>query len=220
MSDLNSETPKTRRTPAPRPLPEEGWAQILAHAFSEFLNTKPVDLADGVRRVITMCFLVMLAGGTYILAANPAYVGSLGPRRVVERSLIERMADSEDIKRRAIEEMEAWFYAHRPHGLMLVSWEELRTLTGVWVKPGERLKGRIGVHDITADLRQLAGPFIFGECGSLPAAEMPGKIMVSCPIYNDFDVWGYVAAIVDPSEVDYTLRSMGALAHRLNRVFY
>ena len=217
---MSDPTPKSRKTPTPRPTPEEGWAQILAYAFCEFLNTKPVDFADGFRRLLTMGFLILLAGGTYALAANPSFVASLAPGRIGERSMIERMADSEKIRRSAIEEMESWFYAHRPHGLMLVSWEELRTLTGIWVKPGERLKGRIGVHDITADIRTLAGPFIFGECGSLPAAEMPGKVMISCPIYNDFDVWGYVAAIVDPSEVDQTLRSLGALAHRINRIFY
>lgn len=222
MSNLTPETPEKRYATAYRPTPEEGWAQILAHAFSEFLTTKPVDFADGARRVLVMMFLVFLSGGMFVVTRHPYVLGFLNPTPVNERSMIERFAEDKNIKRRAFEEMENWFYTHRPHGLMLVSWEELRTMTGVWVRPSEQLKGKVGVHEITPDLRELSGPFIFGECAAVPSRAFRGKTMVACPIYNDFDVWGYVAAVIDPSEtsVEYVLRSINALAYRLNRLIY
>lgn len=222
---LGNLTPKNDQTgpqPAYRLTPEEGWAQILAHAFAEFLNTKPVDFAEGLRRILVMMFLVFLSGGMFIITRHPHVLGFLNPTPINERSMIERLAEDKNIKDRAFEEMENWFYTHRPHGMMLVSWEELRTFTGVWVRPAERLKGKVGVHEITPDIRQLSGPFIFGECASVPSSAFPGKTMVACPIYNEFDVWGYVAAVVDPGEVsvEYTLRSIHALAYRLNRLIY
>lgn len=222
VSDLTPETPKTRPVPAPRPTPEEGWAQILAHAFSEFLITKPVDFADGVRRLLVMTFLCFLSGGMFVVTRHPQIVEFLNPTPVTQRSMLDRFAEKPEIKAAAFKEMENWFYTHRPHGLMLVSWEELRTLTGVWVRPAEQLKGKVGVHEITKDLRELGGPFIFGECKSVPSEGFPGKTMVACPIYTDFDVWGYVAAVVDlrETDIDYITRSVNALAYRINRIIY
>lgn len=222
MSDLSPETPKTRRRPAPRPTPETGWRDILAHAFAEFLITKPVDFADGVRRVLVMGFLVFLSGGGFIVARHPDLAGILNPTPVEERSILQRMAENPAIRSLVVAELETWFYTNRPHGLMLVSWEELRSMTGVWVNPARGLEGRKGAHTIPPDTRELVGPFIFGECAMMPSRDMPGKTMIACPVNTEFDVWGFVAAIVDPNEVDInaTLKSVNALTYRLTRLFY
>ena len=103
---------------------------------------------------------------------------------------------------------------------MLVSWEELDSLVGVWVKPADRFPGKSGPHQLTPDMRILSGPFIFGECASVESLAIPGKRMVACPINNDYDAWGYVAAIVDESEAEDVERLVGFLAHRITQLIY
>ena len=105
---------------------------------------------------------------------------------------------------------------------MLVAWEEINMMVGIWVRPANRFPGKSGVHDLTPDMRVLGGPFLFGECAYTESLAMPGKVMVACPISSSYDVWGYVAAVVDddPAEIDKSLRLLGFLAHRLTRLIY
>ena len=116
--------------------------------------------------------------------------------------------------------MERFFYVHDPHGLMLVSWEELDSLVGVWVRPADRFPGKSGAHQLTPDMRVLSGPFIFGECAVVESLAIPGKQMVACPINNSYDAWGYVAAIVCDEDVEQTKRLLGFLAHRITHLIY
>lgn len=137
-----------------------------------------------------------------------------------EQSLIERLARNQDTKKEVYKLMEKFFYSYRPNGLMLVAWEELDSLTGIWVRPANRFPGKSGVHDLTEDMRVLAGPFIFGDCAMTESMAMPGKVMVACPINSDYDVWGYVAAVVDETDASKTSRVLNFLAHRITRLVY
>ena len=116
--------------------------------------------------------------------------------------------------------MEKYYYMNRPAGLMLVAWEELDSLVGIWVRPADRFRGKAGEHGLSADMRVLAGPFMFGECSSTSSLAMPEKIMVACPINTSYDVWGYVAAVVNPGEEGEALFLLELLAHRITSLIY
>lgn len=130
------------------------------------------------------------------------------------------LASDEKLKNQVFALMDRFFYDHRPYGLMFVSWEEIDSLIGVWVRPADKFPGKAGVHQLTPDLRQLSGPFIFGECSSVESLAMPGRIMVACPVNSSYDAWGYVAAIVDKGDVERTERLLGFLAHRITHLVY
>ena len=138
------------------------------------------------------------------------------------QTIIERLAHEEDIKEQVWEHMEDFFYSHRPYGLMLVSWETINSMVGVWVRPADKIPGKAGPHSLSPDMRILGGPFLFGECAQTPSLAMPDKIMVACPIINEYDVWGYVAAVVDPeiTRLDLAVRLVEVLAHRITDIVY
>lgn len=137
-------------------------------------------------------------------------------------SPIEVMSHHEEIKDELYELMQQYFYKNRPYGLMFVSWEDVHSFVGLWVRPADQFPGKSGPHGITRDMRVLGGPFLFGECASTESMAMPGRIMVACPVVNDYDIWGYVAAIVedDPVVVEETIRLLGFLAHRATEIIY
>lgn len=137
-------------------------------------------------------------------------------------SPIEVMSHHEGVKSEVYELMQSYFYTNRPYGLMFVSWEEIHSFVGLWVRPADRFPGKSGQHGITADMRTLGGPFLFDECASTESLAMPGRIMVACPVINDYDIWGYVAAIVDddPVAIEETKRLLSFLAHRATEVIY
>ena len=118
--------------------------------------------------------------------------------------------------------MENFFFSNRPYGLMFVAWEELDSMVGLWVRPADQFPGKNGAHDLTPDMRVLGGPFLFGECAATESIAMPGRIMVACPVINEYDIWGYVAAIVDddPAEIEKTQRLLEFLAHRITNLIY
>jgi hypothetical protein len=138
------------------------------------------------------------------------------------QSPVERMAGNKSIQENVYEIMAKWFFTHRPYGLMLVSWEELDSMVGLWVRPADKFPGKSGEHSLSADLRVLGGPFLFGECAHTESHAIPGKIMVACPIVNEYDVWGYVAAVVenDPAEIAQALNLLEILAHRITVLIY
>ena len=140
------------------------------------------------------------------------------PRK--ERSPVELLASDSKLKKAVYELMNRFFYENQPHGLMLVSWEELDYLVGVWVRPANEFPGKSGPHHLTPDMRVLTGPFVFGECATVESLAMPGKQMVACPVNNSYDTWGYVAAVVDAGRADDTMRLLGFLAHRITHLIY
>lgn len=189
------------------------WKEQLAKAYT----TVPATLKELAWKASLLGFALSAALMGIALWRNPNVV--LGTP-IAEQSLIERLARNEDIKKEAYELMEKFFYAYRPDGLMLVAWEELDSLTGIWVRPANRFPGKSGVHDLTEDMRILAGPFIFGDCAMTESIAMPDKVMVACPINSDYDVWGYVAAVVDEADASKTSRVLNFLAHRITRLVY
>jgi len=138
------------------------------------------------------------------------------------QSPVERLAGNKPLRTKVYELMSNWFYRHRPHGLMFVSWEEIDSMVGLWVRPADRFPGKAGEHNLTPDMRILGGPFLFGECAHTESLAIPGKIMVACPVVNEYDVWGYVAAIIDndPAEIARCQRLVKALAHRVTVLIY
>lgn len=137
-------------------------------------------------------------------------------------SPIEVMSHNDEVKGELYELMQQYFYANRPYGLMFVSWEDVSSFVGLWVRPADEFPGKSGSHGLTEDMRVLGGPFLFSECAHTESMAMPGRIMVACPVVNDYDVWGYVAAIVedDPEVVESTLRLLEFLAHRVTSIIY
>ena len=146
--------------------------------------------------------------------------GIIFGKPVDQQSLIHRLSAHEDIKKPVFELMERFYYQVRPHGLMLVAWEELESFVGVWVRPADKFPGKSGGHGLTPDMRALGGPFLFGECASTKSLALEGKIMVACPINSNYDSWGYVAAIVDKDDVEDTLKLLGFLSHRITILIY
>lgn len=137
-------------------------------------------------------------------------------------SMVEIFSREGDMKEKVYQMMREFFFSTRPHGLMLVSWEDVHSMVGLWVRPADKFPGKSGPHAMTPDMRVLGGPFLFGECAHTESLAMPGKIMVACPIINDYDVWGYVAAIVDdkPESVESMHRLLQFLAHRITELIY
>ena len=137
-------------------------------------------------------------------------------------SPIEVMAHHDNVKEEVYELMQSFFYQNRPYGLMFVSWEDIHSFVGLWVRPADQFPGKAGEHGITPDMRVLGGPFLFDECAYTESLAMPGRMMVACPIINDYDIWGYVAAIVedDPQTIEETKRLLSFLAHRITAIVY
>jgi len=169
-----------------------GWREMLVAAFDSFFLQPPSSTLEGIRRFAVVIALMMLSGGTYILAREPQFLYTLTGRPITEQSITQRMRS---VGSKVEAAMEQWFYRNRPQGLMLIAWDELATLRGVWVKPESAFSDRIGVREIAAEIRDWAGPFIFGECVVEDYRDMPGSRIAACPILNEFDVWGYVAVV-------------------------
>jgi hypothetical protein len=189
------------------------WKEQLAKAYT----TVPATLKELAWKTSLLGFALSAALMGIALWKNPNVV--LGTP-TAEQSLIERLARNENIKEDVYELMDRFFYEYAPDGLMLVAWQELDSLTGIWVRPANRFPGKSGVHDLTEDMRVLAGPFIFGDCATTESMAMPDKVMVACPINSSYDVWGYVAAVVDEADVKNTLLVLNFLAHRITHLVY
>lgn len=191
------------------------WKEQLAKAYT----TIPRTWKEAVWKlgIAAMAITSTLTG--FYLWKHPQIIVGIPIDR---QSPVERLAGNKGLRERVYNLMSEWFYTHRPHGLMLVSWEEIDSLVGLWVRPADRFPGKSGEHGLSPDLRVLGGPFLFGECAYTESLAIPGKIMVACPILNEYDVWGYVAAITDndPVEIQRCIRLVKTLAHRVAILIY
>lgn len=191
------------------------WKEVVAKAYT----TVPKNFREGFWKISIagMAISSLLTG--FVVWKNPEIIVGIPIER---RSPVERLAHDNSIKDVVYGLMEDFFYNYRPYGLMFVSWEEIDSLVGLWVRPADRFPGKAGRHDLTPDMRVLGGPFLFGECAHTESLAMPGKAMVACPVINGYDVWGYVAAIVDnnPEDIKSTQRLLHFLAHRVTDAIY
>lgn len=155
----------------------------------------------------------------FVLWQTPELVTGVERDRM---SPVEVMSHHEGVKPELYELMQSYFYTNRPYGLMFVSWEDIHSFVGLWVRPADKFPGKSGQHGITEDMRVLGGPFLFDECAFTESMAMPGRIMVACPVINDYDIWGYVAAIVEdnPEVIEETERLLSFLAHRATEIIY
>lgn len=191
------------------------WKEQLAKAYTTIPHTwKEAAWKLGVA---AMAITSTLTG--FYLWKNPQILIGIPLER---QSPVERMAGNDGMRREVYSLMEGFFYSNRPYGLMFVSWEEVDSLVGLWVRPADRFPGKAGAHGLTPDMRVIGGPFLFGECAHTESLAIPGKIMVACPIVNGYDVWGYVAAIVDDNleTIERTQNLLHFLAHRITDVIY
>ena len=189
------------------------WKEQLAKAYT----TVPINFKELAWRVSLLSVAVSSSLMGLSIWRNPAMVFG---RPVEQQSIIQRFAGNKRLRQEVYALMEEYFFATRPHGLMLVSWEELNNLVGVWVRPADEFPGKAGAHSLSADMRDLGGPFLFGECSHTDSIAMPGMAMVACPINSEYDSWGYVAAIVDPSDIERTQRLLEFLSHRITVLIY
>lgn len=191
------------------------WKEQLAKAYT----TVPHSWKEFTWRicVATMAITSTLTG--FYLWKNPQIIIGIPAER---QSPIERLAGNEDLRKTVYQAMERFFYSNRPYGLMFVSWEEIDSMVGLWVRPADKFPGKSGPHDLSPDMRVLGGPFLFGECAYTESLAMPGKIMVACPVVNSYDAWGYVAAIVDndSATIERTKALLDILAHRITVLIY
>lgn len=201
---------------------ETTWREILAETASDFFLSKPPDAKEALRRIAVVSFLTFISFATFTVVRYPEWVSMLSPRPIEERSIDQRLTEDKGARDFVFAELERWFYSHRPHGLMLVSWHDLNQLAGVWVRPRGAFPEKEGPHTLTPDMRLLAGPFMFEECHAIPSRAMPGKTLVACPIATSFDVWGYIAAVIDTKEInlEYAMRSARSLADRITEAIY
>ena len=191
------------------------WKDTVAKAYT----TVPKNFREAAWKIgIGLTVVSSLLTGFAIWRVPSSIMGIPLERQ----SMVERLAHDEELKDQVYELMQQYFYTSRPHGLMLVAWEELDSFVGLWVRPANRFPGKAGPHSLTPDMRVLGGPFLFAECAQTESIAMPGRIMVACPIISDYDIWGYVAAIVEdtPEARTSSQRLVGFLAHRLTSLIY
>tara|TARA_B100002051_G_scaffold166239_1_gene156998 strand:- start:127 stop:717 length:591 start_codon:yes stop_codon:yes gene_type:complete len=189
------------------------WKEILTTYYTKVPKTVGEALWKGA---LTLTAAGITFAG-YTLYRNPDLVTG---RPWEQRSPTEILAIRRDIRQQVLELMNDFYVTHRPDGLMFVSWEELDSLRGLWVRPADEFPGKSGLHQLTADMRVLGGPFLFGECAATESLAMTGMTMVACPVNNNYDAWGYVAAIVEPGRVPEFLRLVEFLAHRITNTIY
>ena len=189
------------------------WKELVASAYIKV----PKTVRELLWRTSVAGFTVVTVLTGIFLYRNPQ---ALLGKPLAEQSIIERMAADLRVKELVFNLMEQFFYSNRPYGLMLVSWEELDSLVGIWVKPANQFPGKSGAHQLTPDMRLLSGPFVFGECKNVNSQAIPDKIMVACPINSEYDVWGYVAAVVDTELAADTEKLVKFLAHRITSLIY
>lgn len=191
------------------------WKEQLAKAYTTIPQTwRELTWRVGVA---IMAITSTLTG--FYLWKNPQILIGIPTDR---QSPVERLAGNKGLRQRVYNLLARWFYEHRPYGLMLVSWEEIDSMVGLWVRPADKFPAKSGEHGLSPDMRVLGGPFLFGECAHTESLAIPGKIMVACPVINEYDVWGYVAAIVDndPAEIARCTRLIETLAHRVTVLIY
>ena len=193
--------------------PQNGWKEILARYFTNI----PKTVGEALWKAL---FTLMVGGGLmtgYALYRNPGIV--MG-QPWDERSPSEILAIKPEIRESVYDLMSQFYLVHKPDGLMLVSWDTVSDMRGLWVRPADEFPGKSGPHQLTPDMRVLGGPFLFGECAETESLAKPGYIMVACPINSDYDAWGYVAAIVPPEQVSEFQRLVSFLAHRVTLIIY
>tara|TARA_Y100000004_G_scaffold115525_1_gene129741 strand:+ start:2244 stop:2819 length:576 start_codon:yes stop_codon:yes gene_type:complete len=189
------------------------WREKIVATYSSL----PRNVAEGLWRVAILGIAVASSLMGIVAWRSPEII--LGVPRA-ERSPIDLISEDEKLKDQIYALMDRFYLTHRPYGLMLVSWEEIDSLVGIWVRPADKFPGKSGPHQLTPDLRVLSGPFIFGECADVESLAVPGKQMVACPINSTYDAWGYVAAVVDAADVEKTQRLLSFLAHRITQLIY
>ena len=191
------------------------WKERIADAYL----TVPKTLKEFAWKVGLASMAISSAFAGLVIWKHP---NVLTGTDIDKQSPIERFMADKSLKSKTAKLMEDYFYNHRPYGLMFVSWEEVDSMAGLWVRPADKFPGKSGPHDLSPDMRDLGGPFLFGECAQTTSLAMPDKIMVACPIINSYHAWGYVAAIVedDQFQVADTVRLLDTLAHRLTELIY
>lgn len=191
------------------------WKAILAKAYTRV----PKSIGEAAWRLL-VAGMVTAAGLTgYMVWRNPGIIFG-EPRE--QRSIMQILASDKRLKAKLYEMLSDFYVRTRPRGMMFVAWEELNELHGLWVKPAQHFPGKSGVHQLTEDMRVLAGPFVFNECEYTDSMAMQGKVMVACPVVSSYDVWGYIAVVVenDPQKIEYAMRTLSFLAHRFSVLIY
>ena len=191
------------------------WKDTVAKAYT----TVPTTTKEFIwKSTVGITVISTLLTG-FIVWKDPTIVFGLPINR---QSVVERLSSNTDIKDDVYKLMEEFFFEYRPRGLMFIAWEEIDSLVGLWVRPANRFPAKNGLHSLTDDMRVLGGPFLFVDCAHVESIAMPGKTMVACPIINEYDVWGYVAAVVDSGieENGVTERLVRQLAHRITSLIY
>lgn len=191
------------------------WKDTVAKAYT----TVPKSVKEAIWKIgVGVTVISSLLTG-FAIWRNPTLLLGLPLER---QSVVERLSHEGEVRRAVYQLMQEYFFSHRPHGLMFVAWEEVDEMVGLWVRPANRFPGKAGPHSLTPDMRVLGGPFLFGECAQTESLAMPGMVMVACPVINEYDVWGYVAAIVEdvPETRTLTERLVRQLAHRITNLIY
>ena len=199
---------------------ETDWKGILSKAFVKFFLERPNSLVEAARRVLAISFSLGIGITAYSVTRNPVNLVESFQIPREQRSITHILAADAKARESVIQELEEWFYGHRPHGLMLAAWERLDEVVGVWVRPRSGLSVKPGTQPLIAEMREFGGYFMFGECHEMPSSSIPGKLLVACPIFNGYDVWGWVGAVVDQEELGHTVRSLRNLSSRLRRIIY
>ena len=196
-----------------------GWKEQLIRTILKAYNNVPKTWRETAWKAGVGLTAVSSCLFGFVVWQSPELLMGLPRSRM---SIIEIMSHHEDIKGETYAMMADFFFSNRPYGLMLVSWEDVHSMIGLWVRPADEFPEKAGPHSLTPDMRVLGGPFLFGECAHTESRAMPDKVMVACPIINDYDVWGYVAAIVDddPKAIKEMTRLLDFLAHRITGTIY
>lgn len=189
------------------------WKEILASYYTKV----PKSIGEAIWKGGLALVVGASALTGYALYRDPQIITG---EPWVERSPTEILAIRSDIRNTVIKLMNEFYTYHRPDGLMFVSWDALDQMRGLWVRPADKFPGKSGEHQLTPDMRVLGGPFLFEECAMTESLAMPSNIMVACPIYNEYDVWGYVAAVVPAEDAAEMMRLVEFLAHRITLAIY
>jgi len=199
-----------------------GWKEILASSFVDFFFVKPDSLKELLRRIFSAVFIFTVSMSAWLAVKHPELLEHLFKAEIYDGTLTTLFAHDKEKEKRGEELMRNFYDKYNPDGMLLVSWDSARSLTGLAVRPMGEFPLEIGIHELPPYFRSLAGSLVFEECGETEYTYASGKTILACPIANKFAVWGYVAIVSDNieedrSEIEFPLQH---LASKLEELTY
>jgi len=178
------------------------WKEVLAKSFVDFFLSKPDSAKELFRRFFSATFIFIISMSAWLAIKHPELLEKLAKVEIYDGTLTTLFAHDKEKEKRGEQLLRDFYDKYNPDGMLLVSWDSARTLTGLVVRPLGEFPLETGSHELPPYFRDLAGPLIFEECEEAKYTYASGRTIFACPIANKFAVWGYVAFLSEDIEKD------------------